>query len=66
MSTTQSKNPRENQRDAAEVGSNDTNNRRAPRAARGAQGQRDNQQQLGVNPEHKTETMRRRHRGTFP
>lgn len=26
----------------------------------------DNRQRLGVNQEHKTETMRRRHRGTFP
>lgn len=26
----------------------------------------DNQERLGVNTEHKTETMRKRHRGTFP
>ncbi|HEX7044314.1 MAG TPA: hypothetical protein VF203_06845 [Burkholderiales bacterium] len=27
---------------------------------------RDNQRRLGVDPEHKTETMRQRRRGTFP
>lgn len=27
---------------------------------------RDNQKRLGVNQEHKTETMRKRNRGTFP
>jgi len=27
---------------------------------------RDNQRRLGVDPEHKTETMRKRRRGTFP
>ena len=27
---------------------------------------RDNQKRLRVNPEHKTETMRKRNRGTFP
>ena len=27
---------------------------------------RDNQKRLGITPEHKTETMRKRNRGTFP
>lgn len=27
---------------------------------------RNNQERLGVNPDHKTETMRKRRRGTFP
>jgi len=27
---------------------------------------RDNQEHLGVGRDHKTETMRKRHRGTFP
>jgi hypothetical protein len=65
MSTTQSRSPRGTRNDA-QPGTDDTNARRTPRTARGPQTQRDNQQQLGVNPEHKTETMRRRHRGTFP
>lgn len=65
MGTTQSRNPRGNRNDP-QPHPDDTKARRAPRTAREPQTQRDNQQQLGVNQEHKTETMRRRHRGTFP
>ena len=35
--------------------------------ARGdVQKQRENQERLGVTPEHKTEEMENKHRGTFP
>ncbi|GEM_PF-5519694 len=37
-----------------------------PGADRGREPRHNNQERLGVNKEHKTETMRRRHRGTFP
>lgn len=40
--------------------------RRSAARARRNQPLHDNQKRLGVNQEHKTETMRKRNRGTFP
>lgn len=52
---------------------------RQPRTSQGTRGRnkgedargnaerlKDNQQRLGVGPEHKTDAMKRGHRGTFP
>jgi len=36
------------------------------RAEPGSSAQRDNQQKLGVGADHRTEDMKRGHRGTFP
>jgi hypothetical protein len=36
------------------------------RAQPGSEEHRENQQELGVGPDHRTEDMKRGHRGTFP
>lgn len=44
----------------------DTQGRRKPGPPDSKQQQRENQKKMGVGEDHKTKTMREKHRGTFP
>ena len=64
MASNRPQTPSESEDRTAESGIEESETR--PARIRRSRSVRDNQKRLGVNPEHKTEAMRKHNRGTFP